>query len=124
MSKGKNDEQRQQECLGDYSDESKRIVSTPNRSGEESPHHESTGEGLHHPRTDKWSVYVEDDARVRNEWITVNAANEKEAIQEAHRVTINAAVESGLAPDFTVHVALKKLTGNEEKELTEEEGMF
>lgn len=120
MSKGNNDEQRQPERVGDYSDESKRVVSTPSGSGEELQNHEPTSESFH-SRKPQWSVYVEDDARVRNEWVTVRAASEKEALQEARRVTINAAVESGLAPDFIVHVALKQLTGNEEAELAEEE---
>ena len=117
MSKGKNDgnERSSNEDSG-YSDEGKRTGATESGSGARPSNDGSAGADVHHRRTVAWSVYVEDDARVCNEWITVWARTEGEAFSEARKVTTSKAMEIGVIPDFVVHVALKQLTGNEEEE--------
>jgi len=126
MSKGKTDgNENGNEGSGDedtrYSDESNRTGATESGSGARPSNDGSAGADAHHRRTCAWSVYVEDDARVCNEWITVWARTEGEAFSEARKVTTSKAMEAGVIPDFVVHVALKQLTGNEEWELAEEE---
>ena len=125
MSKGKTDgNERSSDKDTGYSDEGKRTGATASGSGARSSNDGSASADVHHPRTVKWSVYIEDDARIVNEWITVWARTEGEAFSEARKVTTSKAMEIGVIPDFIVHVALKQLTGNEEKELAEKEKMF
>ena len=125
MSKGKTDgKERTSDEDSGYSDESQRTGATASGSGARSSNDGSAGADAHYTRTVRWSVYVEDDARIVNEWITVWARTEGEAFSEARKVTTSKAMEIGVTPDFIVHVALKQLTGNEEKELAEEEEMF
>ena len=125
MSKGKTNgtEGTSNEDSG-YSHEGNRTGATQSGSGAGPSNDGGAGADAHHRRTVAWSVYVEDDARVCNEWITVWARTEGEAFSEARKVTTSKATKAGVIPDFVVHVALKQLTGNEEKELTEEEEMF
>ena len=126
MSKGKTtdgNERRDENDTG-YSHEGQRTGATESGSGAGPSNDGRAGADVYHRRTVEWSVYVEDDARVRNEWIKVHARTEGEALSEARKVTTSKAMEAGVIPDFVVHVALKTLTGNEEKELTEKEKLF
>tara|TARA_R110000824_G_scaffold61882_2_gene164205 strand:- start:225 stop:599 length:375 start_codon:yes stop_codon:yes gene_type:complete len=122
MSKGNTDgKERTSDKDSGYSDEGKRTGATASGSGARSSNDGSAGADVHHARTVQWSVYVEDDARIVNEWITVWARTEGEAFSEARKVTTSKAMEIGVKPDFIVHVALKMLTGSKGEGIKQED---